>query len=107
MVASLKQDPLCIAVLGDEAAQITLLVPHALLTDHGPGTMDSVCACPFGQLLCPVNSGLGQAGAALIVSILDVVRKEAVGRECLQSSSRASPSEAARAQVLARFSSPR
>merc|ERR1711933_413507 len=62
-----------------------------------PGTMDSVRAGPFGQLFRPDNFVFGQTGAGnnwakghytegaeLIDSVLDVVRKEAEGCDCLQ-----------------------
>merc|ERR1711957_1120829 len=61
------------------------------------GTMDSVRAGPFGQLFRPDNFVFGQTGAGnnwakgrytegaeLIDSVLDVVRKEAEGCDCLQ-----------------------
>jgi tubulin beta len=60
-------------------------------------TMDSVRAGPFGQLFRPDNFVFGQSGAGnnwakghytegaeLIDSVLDVVRKEAEGCDCLQ-----------------------
>jgi len=72
-------------------------VPRAVLIDLEPGTMDSVRAGPFGQLFRPDNFVFGQTGAGnnwakghytegaeLIDSILDVVRKEAEGCDCLQ-----------------------
>ncbi|CAK0868827.1 unnamed protein product [Prorocentrum cordatum] len=75
-------------------------VPRAVLMDLEPGTMDSVRAGPFGQLFRPDNfcgGGFGQTGAGnnwakghytegaeLIDSVLDVVRKEAEGCDCLQ-----------------------
>merc|ERR1740139_1259592 len=59
--------------------------------------MDSVRAGPFGQLFRPDNFVFGQTGAGnnwakghytegaeLIDSVLDVVRKEAEGCDCLQ-----------------------
>merc|ERR1712232_1118180 len=61
------------------------------------GTMDSVRAGPFGQLFRPDNFVFGQTGAGnnwakghytegaeLVDSVLDVVRKEAEGCDCLQ-----------------------
>merc|ERR1712000_774570 len=61
------------------------------------GTMDSVRAGPFGQIFRPDNFVFGQTGAGnnwakghytegaeLIDSVLDVVRKEAEGCDCLQ-----------------------
>jgi len=72
-------------------------VPRAILMDLEPGTMDSVRAGPFGQLFRPDNfifaqSGAGNnwakghytEGAELIDSVLDIVRKEAEGCDCLQ-----------------------
>ena len=73
-------------------------VPRAVLMDLEPGTMDSVRAGRFGQLFRPDNFVFGQTGAGnnwakghytegaeLIDSVLDVVRKEAEGCDCLQS----------------------
>eukprot|EP00439_Symbiodinium_sp_Y106_P072660 s1187_g13.t1 len=54
-------------------------VPRAVLMDLEPGTMDSVRAGPFGQLFRHYTEG-----AELIDSVLDVVRKEAEGCDCLQ-----------------------
>jgi tubulin beta len=72
-------------------------VPRAVLMDLEPGTMDSVRAGPYGQLFRPDNFVFGQTGAGnnwakghytegaeLIDSVLDVVRKEAEGCDCLQ-----------------------
>merc|ERR1712187_46137 len=72
-------------------------VPRPILMDLEPGTMDSVRAGPFGQLFRPDNFVFGQTGAGnnwakghytegaeLIDSVLDVVRKEAEGCDCLQ-----------------------
>jgi len=61
-------------------------VPRAVLMDLEPGTMDSVRAGPFGQLFRPDNWAKGHytEGAELIDSVLDVVRKEAEGCDCLQ-----------------------
>jgi len=72
-------------------------VPRAILMDLEPGTMDSVRAGPFGQLFRPDNFVFGQTGAGnnwakghytegaeLIDCVLDVVRKEAEGCDCLQ-----------------------
>merc|ERR1711915_176704 len=72
-------------------------VPRAILVDLEPGTMDAVRAGPFGQLFRPDNFVFGQTGAGnnwakghytegaeLIDSVLDVVRKEAEGCDCLQ-----------------------
>jgi len=72
-------------------------VPRAILVDLEPGTMDSVRAGPFGGIFRPDNFVFGQSGAGnnwakghytegaeLIDSVLDVVRKEAEGCDCLQ-----------------------
>jgi len=65
--------------------------------DLEPGTMDSVRAGTFGSIFRPDNFVFGQSGAGnnwakghytegaeLIDSVLDVVRKEAEGSDCLQ-----------------------
>ena len=72
-------------------------VPRAVLVDLEPGTMDSVRAGPFGALFRPDNFVFGQSGAGnnwakghytegaeLVDNVLDVVRKEAEGCDCLQ-----------------------
>lgn len=72
-------------------------VPRAVLIDLEPGTMDSVRSGPFGQIFRPDNFVFGQSGAGnnwakghytegaeLVDSVLDVVRKEAEGCDCLQ-----------------------
>jgi len=72
-------------------------VPRAILVDLEPGTMDAVRAGPLGQLFRPDNLVFGQSGAGnnwakghytegaeLIEAVLDVVRKEAEGCDCLQ-----------------------
>ncbi len=72
-------------------------VPRAVLVDLEPGTMDSVRAGPFGQLFRPDNFVFGQSGAGnnwakghytegaeLVDAVLDVVRKEAEGCDCMQ-----------------------
>jgi len=72
-------------------------VPRAILMDLEPGTMDSVRAGQYGNIFRPDNFVFGQSGAGnnwakghytegaeLIDSVLDVVRKEAEGCECLQ-----------------------
>ena len=72
-------------------------VPRAVLVDLEPGTMDAVRAGPFGALFRPDNFVFGQSGAGnnwakghytegaeLVDSVLDVVRKEAEGCDCLQ-----------------------
>ncbi|OAQ75084.1 tubulin beta-1 chain [Purpureocillium lilacinum] len=72
-------------------------VPRAVLVDLEPGTMDAVRAGPFGQLFRPDNFVFGQSsagnnwakghyteGAELVDQVLDVVRREAEGCDCLQ-----------------------
>nr|XP_061792300.1 tubulin beta-1 chain-like isoform X7 [Nerophis lumbriciformis] len=72
-------------------------VPRAILVDLEPGTMDSVRSGPFGRIFRPDNFVFGQSGAGnnwakghytegaeLVDSVLDVVRKEAEGCDCLQ-----------------------
>jgi len=72
-------------------------VPRAVLVDLEPGTMDSIKSQPYGQLYRPDNFVFGQSGAGnnwakghytegaeLIEQVLDVVRKEAEGCDCLQ-----------------------
>ena len=76
---------------------IDVQVPRAILMDLEPGTMDSVRSGPFGQIFRPDNFVFGQSGAGnnwakghytegaeLIDAVLDVVRKEAEGCDCLQ-----------------------
>ncbi len=71
--------------------------PRAILTDLEPDTIDYVRAGPFGQLFRPDNFVFGQngagnnwakghysAGAELIDSLLDVVRKETENCDNLQ-----------------------
>ncbi|XP_013193567.2 tubulin beta chain [Amyelois transitella] len=72
-------------------------VPRAVLVDLEPGTMDSLRAGPFGQIFKPDAIVFGSTGAGnnwakghftegadLLEAILDVVRKEAEGCDCLQ-----------------------
>jgi len=72
-------------------------VPRAVLVDLEPGTMDACRASPYGKIFRPGNFVFGQSGAGnnwakghytegaeLIDSVLDVVRKEAEGCDCLQ-----------------------
>ncbi|KAJ3572066.1 hypothetical protein NP233_g3338 [Leucocoprinus birnbaumii] len=72
-------------------------VPRAVLVDLEPGTMDSVRSGPLGSLFRPDNFVFGQSGAGnnwakghytegaeLVDAVLDVVRKEAEGTDCLQ-----------------------
>ncbi|GLH08961.1 Tubulin beta-1 chain [Gryllus bimaculatus] len=72
-------------------------VPRAVLVDLEPGTMDAVKGGPFGRLFRPDNFVFAQGGAGnnwakghytegaeLVDAVLDVVRKEAEGCDCLQ-----------------------
>eukprot|EP01133_Synstelium_polycarpum_P012644 gene12644-14852_t len=72
-------------------------VPRAVLVDLEPGTMDAIRSSPYGKLFRPDNFINGQSGAGnnwakghytegveLVDSVLDVVRKEAEGCDCLQ-----------------------
>ncbi|GAM25142.1 hypothetical protein SAMD00019534_083170, partial [Acytostelium subglobosum LB1] len=72
-------------------------VPRAVLVDLEPGTMDTIRSGPNGQLFRPDNFINGQSGAGnnwakghytegveLVESVLDVVRREAEGCDCLQ-----------------------
>ncbi|KAM3505860.1 hypothetical protein MY10362_002702 [Beauveria mimosiformis] len=72
-------------------------VPRAVLIDLEPGTMDAVRSGPLGPLFRPDNFVFGQSGAGnnwakghytegaeLVDEVLDVVRREAEGCECLQ-----------------------
>ncbi|XP_053601893.1 tubulin beta chain-like [Plodia interpunctella] len=72
-------------------------VPRAVLVDLEPGTMDSLRAGPFGQIFKPDSIVFGSTGAGnnwakghftegadLLEAILDVIRKEAEGCDCLQ-----------------------
>ncbi|CAB3246532.1 unnamed protein product [Arctia plantaginis] len=72
-------------------------VPRAVLVDLEPGTMDSVRSGPYGQLFRPDNFVFGQSGAGnnwakghytegaeLVDAVMDVLRKEAEGCDCLQ-----------------------
>ena len=72
-------------------------VPRAVCVDLEPGTIDALRASPYGQIFRPDNFVFGQSGAAnnwakghytegaeLIDAVLDVVRKEAEGCDCLQ-----------------------
>lgn len=76
-------------------------VPRAILVDLEPGTMDSVRSGAFGQIFRPDNFVFGQSGAGnnwakghytegaeLVDSVLDVVRKESEGCDCLQVSNK-------------------
>ncbi|XP_048005851.1 tubulin beta chain-like [Leguminivora glycinivorella] len=72
-------------------------VPRAILVDLEPSTMDSLRSEPYGELFRPDNIVSGYAGAGnnwakghftegadLLETVLDVVRKEAEGCDCLQ-----------------------
>lgn len=72
-------------------------VPRAVLVDLEPGTMDAIRAGPCGQLYRPDNFVFGQSGAGnnwakghytegaeLVDQVLDVVRREVEGCDCLQ-----------------------
>jgi tubulin beta len=72
-------------------------VPRTILVDLEPGTTDSVCSGPFGQIFHPDYLVFGQSGAVnncakghftegaeLMDSILDVIRREAESCDCLQ-----------------------
>ncbi|KAB0794331.1 hypothetical protein PPYR_11534 [Photinus pyralis] len=72
-------------------------VPRAILVDLEPGTLDVVRSEPFGRLFRPDNMISGHAGAGnnfakgrytegaeLCDYMLDVVRKEAEGCDCMQ-----------------------
>ncbi|KAK4054892.1 hypothetical protein OIV83_000816 [Microbotryomycetes sp. JL201] len=85
-----------ISVYYNEAAD-NKYVPRAVLVDLEPGTMDVIRGGPLGGLFRPDNMVYGQSGAGnnwakghytegaeLVDSVLDVVRKEAEGTDCLQ-----------------------
>ena len=72
-------------------------VPRSVMVDLEPGTIDSVRASALGQLFRPDNFVFGQSGsgnnwakghytegAEMIENVLEVVRKEAEGCDCLQ-----------------------
>ncbi|KAK5644342.1 hypothetical protein RI129_005642 [Pyrocoelia pectoralis] len=72
-------------------------VPRAVLVDLEPGTMDVVISEPFGKLFHPDNIIVGHVGAGnnfakgrytegaeLCDYMLDVIRKEAEGCDCMQ-----------------------
>ena len=73
-------------------------VLRAILINLASGSMDSILAGPFGESFTSYNSVFGQTrvdnnwakrhcieGAELINSVLDVVKKETEGCDCLQS----------------------
>ena len=72
-------------------------VPRAVLLDLEPGTMNAIRSSPYGAAFRPDNFVFGQSGAGnnwakghytegaeLVDSVLDVVRKESEGCDCLQ-----------------------
>uniref|UniRef100_A0A1I8HV16 Tubulin beta chain n=1 Tax=Macrostomum lignano TaxID=282301 RepID=A0A1I8HV16_9PLAT len=72
-------------------------VPRAVLIDLEPGTMESVRASSFGMLFQPDNLVFGKSGAGnnwakgyytegaeIIDKVMDVIRKECEGCDCLQ-----------------------
>jgi len=72
-------------------------VPRSVLVDLEPGTMDAIRGGPLGKLHRPDNFVFGQSGAGnnwakghytegaeLIEQVLEVVRKESEGCDCLQ-----------------------
>ncbi|KAA3676513.1 tubulin beta [Paragonimus westermani] len=72
-------------------------VPRCLLVDLEPGVLDTIRGSPMGSLFRPDNYICGQNGAAnnwakgyytegaeLVDSVLDLVRHEAEGCDCLQ-----------------------
>jgi len=72
-------------------------VPRAILMDLEPGTMDAIRSSQYGAIFRPDNFVFGQSGAGnnwakghytegaeLIENVLEVVRKEAEGCDCLQ-----------------------
>ncbi|CAJ0926397.1 unnamed protein product, partial [Mesorhabditis belari] len=78
-------------------AQDGKYVPRAVLVDLEPGTMDSIRSSPIGELFRPDNFIFGQSGAGnnwakghytegaeLVDQVMDVIRKEAEGCDCLQ-----------------------
>jgi len=72
-------------------------VPRSVMVDLEPGTIDNLKSSAYGKMYRPDNFICGQSGAGnnwakghytegaeLIENVLDVVRKEAEGCECLQ-----------------------
>jgi|EP01096_Ripella_sp_DP13-Kostka_P005320 tubulin beta len=72
-------------------------VPRAILVDLEPGVIDSVRATPYGQMFRPDNFVFGQSGAGnnwakghytegadMVEQILDTVRREVEGTDCMQ-----------------------
>ncbi|XP_053622864.1 tubulin beta chain-like [Plodia interpunctella] len=86
-----------IEVYYNQAADGNRFVPRAVLVDLEPGTMDAIRSSTYGQLFRPDNYVFGQSGAGnnwakghytegaeLVDSVMDVVRKESEGCDCLQ-----------------------
>ncbi|CAF4943440.1 tubulin beta chain-like [Pieris napi] len=86
-----------IQVYYNEADNGSRYVPRAVLVDLEPGTMDAIRSSGYGALFRPDNFVFGQSGAGnnwakghytegaeLVESVMDVVRKEAEGCDCLQ-----------------------
>lgn len=72
-------------------------VPRAVLVDLEPGTMDAIKSGAYGKIFRPDNYVYGQSGAGnnwakghytegaeLVDAIMDVVRRECEGCDCLQ-----------------------
>eukprot|EP00004_Rigifila_ramosa_P003847 TRINITY_DN1410_c0_g1_i1.p1 TRINITY_DN1410_c0_g1~~TRINITY_DN1410_c0_g1_i1.p1 ORF type:complete len:468 (+),score=110.51 TRINITY_DN1410_c0_g1_i1:73-1404(+) len=79
------------------AASSGKYVPRSVLVDLEPGALDAIRSSTYGGLFRPDNLVFGQSGAGnnwakghytegaeLVESVLDVVRKEAEGCDCLQ-----------------------
>jgi len=97
--ASFGQDPSLVDKINVYFNEVrkTRYVPRCILLDLEPGVLDSIRASPSGKLFRPDSFVFGQSGAGnnwakghytegaeLIDSVLDVVRKEAEGCDCLQ-----------------------
>jgi len=78
-------------------AQSGKYVPRAIMVDLEPGTMDAIRSSAAGPMFKPDNFVFGQSGAGnnwakghytegaeLVDQVLDVVRKESEGCDCLQ-----------------------
>ncbi|XP_028392739.1 tubulin beta chain-like [Dendronephthya gigantea] len=72
-------------------------VPRGILVDLEPGALDTIRAGPYGQVFKPDNFVFGQngtgnnwakghytEGAELIDNVVDIIRKESEGCDCLQ-----------------------
>lgn len=81
----------------NEATGSNKYVPRAILIDLEPGTIESLKMSTYGRLFRPDNYVFGQSGAGnnwakghytegaeLVDSVMDVVRKETEGCDCLQ-----------------------